>query len=97
MKCDCIERIEKELQNKSQDIDKLKGVENIGINCENIAFVCGDDNVFRNIPYLNFVANGVYTTKSGNQRVKKVPIPVTFTYCPYCGKKLTGDENEKAK
>ena len=86
--CNCIKDTENKLKELVKDDTKFKKMDSFRVVYPNVGLVCGKDNKWESKPYLEFIAEGKYETKSGNIRTKKESLNVTFSYCPLCGEKL---------
>lgn len=85
--CNCIKDTENKLKEMIKDNKKFKNLKSLEVSYPNAGLISSDDNKWRIIPHLEFIAKGEYETKSGNIKTKKESLNVTFSYCPLCGEK----------
>lgn len=53
------------LKEMIKDDPKFKNVNSIEVSYPCVGLVCGDDNKWKSIPYLEFIAEGQYEQKQG--------------------------------
>ena len=88
MKCNCIRDLENKLLEKVKESNKFKNLDDVTVKAINMAFMIKEDGKVNLEPYMEFQAKALYKTKSGNERVKREVMNVSFSYCPFCGRKL---------
>lgn len=87
--CNCIKDTENKLNELIKENNKFENVDRLKVSYPCVGLIYDEEEKrYISKPYLEFIAKGEYTTKSGNQKTKKESLNVTFTYCPFCGEKI---------
>lgn len=85
--CNCIEDIKARLKEK---LSKEKEYEGKDINLT-IGNTCWLFDGGGKRMYSEVEISYPYVTKTGKDRVKKSSVNITYSYCPFCGKKVEED------